>query len=68
MKNEQLRKLIRDCRLRHYEVAAALGVSEYTLSRWLRVELSEERAAQIRDAVWKVVSCGGGADAEKISG
>ena len=29
--------------VRHWELAAALGISEQTLVRWLRFELDEER-------------------------
>lgn len=59
MKNESLRLLMRSCRVKQYEVAQALGISEFTLSRWLRSEMTEEREAQIRNAVWNVVSSGG---------
>ena len=37
--------------VRQYEVARALGVSEYTLSRWLRTELSPERKETILETI-----------------
>ena len=33
--------------VRHWELAAALGVSEQTLVRWLRFELDEERQLEM---------------------
>lgn len=54
MKNLDVRQIIRDNRFRHYEVAQALGISEYTLSVWLRTELLPEKKAQILEAIERV--------------
>jgi DNA-binding Xre family transcriptional regulator len=51
MCNVDIRELIARKRLRHYEVAAALGISEHTLSRWLRTELSNEKKQKIKEAI-----------------
>ena len=40
--------------VRQYEVARALGVSEYTLSRWLRTELSPERKETILETIRRI--------------
>ena len=49
--NIEIRQLIAKNRLRHYEVASACGISEYTFSHWLNRELTPERETQIREAI-----------------
>lgn len=39
-----------------YSVAATLGVSEATLTRWLRYELPAEKKKQVMDAIEKVAA------------
>lgn len=51
MKNLDVRTRINEYRLRHYEVAQSLGVSEYTLSVWLRTELPDEKRRKIFEAI-----------------
>lgn len=51
MNNASIRTLISESRLRYYEIAHYLGVSECTLSRWLRFELDEEKQALIINAI-----------------
>ena len=51
MHNLDIRQAIRDNRLRHYEVSQALSISEYTLSVWLRKELSDEKKAKVFEAI-----------------
>lgn len=51
MNNLFVRERIRACRLRLWEVAAAVGVSETTLIRWLRTPLSEDKQARILQAI-----------------
>lgn len=43
MANKIIRDELKARGVRHWELAAALGVSEQTLVRWLRFELSEDR-------------------------
>ena len=43
MANLIIREDLKARRVRHWELAAALGISEQTLVRWLRFELSEDR-------------------------
>ena len=43
MANKIIRDELKTRGVRHWELAAALGVSEQTLVRWLRFELSEDR-------------------------
>ena len=49
--NTEIREAIKKARVKHWEVASALGISEYTLVRWLRFPLSEERRAAILKAI-----------------
>ena len=47
MANLIIREELKARRVRHWELAAALGISEQTLVRWLRFELSEERQLEM---------------------
>lgn len=49
--NDAIRQKIRASRIRQYEVAAKIGVSEYTLIRWLRRELAQEQTDKILHAI-----------------
>lgn len=40
--------------VRQYEVARALGISEYTLSRWLHTEISPERKETILATIRRI--------------
>lgn len=52
MKNLEIREAIQKKRLRHYEVAAALGVNPCTFSRWMyQQELSGDRKKRVLDAI-----------------
>ena len=55
MNNFEIRQAVKENRLYNYEVAAALGVSEFTLSRKLRNELGQEEKTKILDAIDKLV-------------
>lgn len=50
-KNAEIRAAITAARLRQWEVAALLGISENTLVRWLRYELPEEKRRLILNAI-----------------
>ena len=43
MANKIIREELKERGVRHWELAHELGVSEQTLVRWLRFELSEDR-------------------------
>lgn len=53
--NQEIRRLIMKKRLRHYEIAAVLGISEYTFCKWLRCELSPDRELQVMEAIESLV-------------
>ena len=47
MANKIIRDELKARGVRHWELAHALGVSEQTLVRWLRFELSEDRQLEM---------------------
>lgn len=51
MNNNDIRQMIKILRLRHYEIANRIGISETTFCVWLRNELTDER----RDKVMKAI-------------
>ena len=56
MKNLEIRQAIKAARLMQYEVAAQIGISEYTLCKWLRKELTEEQREQVLSAISAIKS------------
>lgn len=55
MNNFEIREAMKENRLYNYEVAAVLGVSEFTLSRKLRNELNQEEKEKILGIIEKLV-------------
>ncbi|MDT2839317.1 hypothetical protein [Vagococcus carniphilus] len=55
-KNESIRKLIESNRLKHYEVADQMGISDSRFSVWLRKELEGERKERTMKAIEKLTS------------
>lgn len=51
MRNIDLRLAISEARLRHYEVAQVLGVSDSAFSKMLREELTGEKRDQVLKAI-----------------
>ena len=51
MANEEIRELLRKKRIRHYEVAEQLGISEYTFCKYLRNELTDEKKKLVINAI-----------------
>ncbi len=54
MNNFEIRQAMKENRLYNYEVAADLGVSEFTLSRKLRNELGQEEKEKILEVIEKL--------------
>ena len=54
MANKIIREKLKERGVRHWELAAALGVSEQTLVRWLRFELDEERQLDMLMKIEKI--------------
>lgn len=51
MSGQDVKDLLRKERLYQWELAAALEISEFTLSRWLRGALDDEREEAILQAI-----------------
>ena len=58
MMNLEIRMRIKEIRLCLYEVAAQIGISEYTLCRWLREELSAEKKETVNKAIDSIIGKG----------
>lgn len=54
MYNLEIRMMIKKNRLCQYEIAKAIGVSEFTFCRWLREELSDEKKKLVISAIEKI--------------
>ncbi|MCK9544715.1 MAG: hypothetical protein M0R03_22075 [Novosphingobium sp.] len=52
--NDDIKKIIKESRVFHYEIAHELGISEYTLCVWLRKNLSSETKSKILQATKKL--------------
>lgn len=55
MQGKEVKELLKKERLFQWELAEALNISEFTLSRWLRGSLNKEREMLINRKVYPVV-------------
>ena len=51
MEATQIKQILKEKRIYQWEVAKALGITEFTLTRWLRDDLPEDRSEQILEAI-----------------
>ena len=51
MENIQIRMAAREAHIALWKIAQMVGISEPTLTRWLRVELSQEKKVRILQAI-----------------
>lgn len=51
MKNIEIREKLKSEKIKQYELANFMGVSRYTFSVWLSLELPEEKKAKIMKAI-----------------
>ena len=51
MANERIRAAAKDRRVMLWQIADRIGVSEFTLVRWLRHELPEDKKQKILEAI-----------------
>ena len=51
LSNTDIRQAIAKKRLKQYEVAQALGISQFTFSHWLQTELPPEKKKEIIRAI-----------------
>lgn len=54
MMNAEIRNMVKNSRIYYYEIAQALNISEFTLCRWLRNDLSDEKKTLITAAIAKI--------------
>lgn len=45
--NQEIRSALKESGMKHWELAAAIGVDETTLCRWLRKELPDDKKSDI---------------------
>lgn len=51
LNNLEIRLKIKQNRLLHYEIAKQIGISEFTLCKWLRYELDDSKKNLILSAI-----------------
>lgn len=56
MTNAEIKSKIKKSRIMQYEIAAQIGISEYTLCKWFRKELTTEQQEQILSAIKEIQS------------
>lgn len=56
MNNLKIRQAIERHRLKYYEVAKEIGISQFTFSVWLREEFTPEREQTVLKAIDSIVS------------
>ena len=49
--NDAIKRKIKESRIMQYEIAAQMGISEYTLCKWFRKELTAEQQERILAAI-----------------
>ena len=54
MKNLNIKQAIKESRIMQYEIAAKIGISEYTLCKWFRKELTAEQQEKILAAITEI--------------
>lgn len=51
IRNAEIRKLLSDTGIKHFEAAEACGVTCYTFSHWLQTELTPEKKDKVLNAI-----------------
>ena len=49
--NLEIREAVEKNRLRYYEIAEKIGITPWTLSVWMRTELTPERRERVQKAI-----------------
>lgn len=52
--NKEIRRQIAKNKLRHYEIANHIGVSQFTFAHWLQSEMPKERKEMILQAIKEI--------------
>lgn len=56
VRNKEIRVAMALADIKQWELAEAIGVSEVTICRWLRVELDEDKKEAILDVIKRMVA------------
>ena len=56
VKKDEVRLLMKQNQVKQWEVAEAMGISEFTLCRWLRKDLKGKQLERLNSAIKKVRS------------
>lgn len=56
MKKEEVKLIMKKNRVKQWEVAEAMGISEFTLCRWLRKDLKGKQLERLNSAIKQVRS------------
>ena len=56
MKKEEVKLLMKQNQVKQWEVAEAMGISEFTFCRWLRKDLKGKQLERLNSAIKKVRS------------
>lgn len=56
MKKDEVKLLMKQNQVKQWEVAEAMGISEFTLCRWLRKDLKGKQLERLNSAIKKVRS------------
>ena len=56
VKKEEVKLLMKQNQVKQWEVAEAMGISEFTLCRWLRKDLKGKQLERLNSAIKKVRS------------
>lgn len=51
MNNQEIRNELKDKGMKQWQLAEALEISEFTLTRWFRKEISDSRKKKILDVI-----------------
>ena len=54
MTNSDVKKTIKASRIKQYEIAAQMGISEYTLCKWFHKKLDAEQQERILAAIKEI--------------
>ena len=49
--NDTIKRKIKESRIMQYEIAAKIGISEYTFCSWFRMELTADQQERILAAI-----------------
>lgn len=52
--NDEIKKTIKESRILQYEIAAKIGVSEYTFCKWFRKPLTDEQQELILTTIAEI--------------